>query len=58
MSLNKAKTEREFVTVVEDMAIQNGFISLDKILLQGTNIEAGMKIYILLNIFLMEILKF
>ena len=43
--LNKAKTEREFVSVAKEMAIQKGFLSLEEILLQGTNISPGMKIY-------------
>lgn len=43
--LNKAKTEREFVSVAKEMAIQKGFIALEEILLQGANISPGMKIY-------------
>ena len=43
--LNKAKTEREFAEEVKQLALLNGFISLDEIIKSNGKLTPGMKIY-------------
>ncbi|MCR4434377.1 MAG: aminopeptidase [Clostridiales bacterium] len=43
--LDKAKTEREFAEEVEKLALQNGFIALDKVIKDRKKLHKGMKIY-------------
>lgn len=43
--LDQAKTERESVIVVEQKAIENGYVSIEEIIKNNTKLEAGMKIY-------------
>ncbi|MCX7922896.1 MAG: aminopeptidase [Clostridia bacterium] len=44
--LNRAKTEREFAYEVEQLAIQNGFISLDEAIKSNKRLMQGDKVYL------------
>jgi len=43
--LDAAKTERESVIIVEQKAIENGYISIEEVLKNNMALEPGMKIY-------------
>lgn len=45
--LDTGKTEREFATLAEKMAIDNGFVPIEEVLASGKRLVAGEKVYLI-----------